>query len=292
MTTSMATSIQQGLEQTSERLASISDSAALDAQVLMAHVVEQPRSWILAHPDTPLSPSQASNLEEALIELLEGRPLPYVVGHWEFFGLDLEVTPDVLIPRPETELLVEKALAWLEIRTDARSAIDVGTGTGCIAVSLATRIHGLKLTATDISPRALEVAARNAEKFSVADRIEFICCDLLPPKHPLYDLIVANLPYIPTRTMESLPIYGREPTLALDGGSDGLDLVRRLISLAPGHLNPGGMLLLEIESSQGMAALSLAYDTFSHASIHLHRDLADRDRLIEVQTHAGHDRLP
>jgi release factor glutamine methyltransferase len=212
-----------------------------------------------------------------------------VVGHWEFFGLDFEVTPDVLIPRPETELLVETALSWLEHRTDARSAIDVGTGSGCIAISLATRIQGLKLTATDISPHALEVAQRNAEKFSVADRIEFNCCDLLPPKPQSYDLIVANLPYIPTKTMESLPIYGREPTLALDGGSDGLELVRQLITLAPDYLALGGLMLLEIESSQGMAALSLAYDTFSHASIHLHRDLADRDRLIEVQTHAGHD---
>lgn len=287
----MATTIQQGLEQTKISLDSISDSAALDAQVLLAHVTGQSRSWILAHPDIPLTPPQISKLEQALGELSAGKPLPYVVGHWGFFGLDFEVTPEVLIPRPETELLVEKALAWLEHRIDARSAIDVGTGTGCIAISLATRIHGLKLTATDISQRALNVAKRNAEKISVADRIEFICCDLLPPKKQSYDLIVANLPYIPTKTMESLPVYGREPSLALDGGSDGLDLVRRLISLAPGYLLPGGMLLLEIESSQGMAALSLAYDTFSHASIHLHRDLADRDRLIEVQTHAGHDRL-
>ena len=288
----MTTTIQQGLEKTTTRLDSISESAPLDAQVLLAHVTGQPKSWILAHPETLLTPSQELKLEAALTELSEGKPLPYVVGHWEFFGLDFEVTPDVLIPRPETELLVEKALAWLEHRTDARSAIDVGTGSGCIAISLASRIRGLNLTATDISPHALEVARRNAEKFSVADRIDFNCCDLLPPKTKTYDLIVANLPYIPTKTMETLPIYGREPTLALDGGHDGLELVRRLITLAPGSLSPGGMMLLEIESSQGMAALSLAYDTFSHASIHLHRDLANRDRLIEVQTHAGHDRLP
>jgi release factor glutamine methyltransferase len=287
----MATTIQQGLEQTALSLGSLSDSAALDAQVLLAHVTGQPRSWILAHPETPLTPPQISKLEEALGELSAGKPLPYVVGHWGFFGLDFEVTPEVLIPRPETELLVEKALAWLEHRVDARSAIDVGTGTGCIAISLATRIHHLRLTATDISQRALDVAMRNAVKFSVADRIEFVCCDLLPPKDRTYDLIVANLPYIPTKTMESLPVYGREPSLALDGGSDGLDLVRRLVSLAPGYLSPGGMMLLEIEASQGVAALSLAYDTFTHASIHLHRDLADRDRVIEVQTHAGHDRL-
>jgi len=287
----MAITIQQGLEQTTTRIDSLSDSAALDAQVLLAHIVRQPRSWVLAHPETLLSPSQESTLEEALTALEAGTPLPYVVGHWEFYGLDFEVTPDVLIPRPETELLVEKALAWLERRLDARTAIDVGTGSGCIGISLASRVRSLKILTTDISRQALKVAQRNAEKFSVADRMEFICCDLLPPKKQPYDLIVANLPYIPTKTMESLPVYGREPTMALDGGSDGLDLVRKLISLAPGYLSPGGMMMLEIESSQGMAALSLAYDTFSHASIHLHRDLADRDRLIEIQTHAGHDRL-
>jgi release factor glutamine methyltransferase len=287
----MVKNIQQGLEQSTTRIDSLSDSAALDAQVLIAHIVRQPRSWVLAHPATLLTPSQESTLEEALTALADGTPLPYVVGHWEFYGLDFEVTPDVLIPRPETELLVEKALAWLERRPDARAAIDVGTGSGCIAISLASRVRSLKILATDISRQALKVAQRNAEKFSVADRIEFICCDLLPPKKQPYDLIVANLPYIPTKTMESLPVYGREPTMALDGGSDGLDLVRKLISLAPGYLSPGGMMMLEIESSQGMAALSLAYDTFSHASIHLHRDLTDRDRLIEIQTHAGHDRL-
>jgi release factor glutamine methyltransferase len=287
----MAITIQQGLELSATRIDSLSDSAALDAQVLLAHIVRQPRSWVLAHPETLLTPPQESTLEAALATLTAGTPLPYVVGHWDFYGLDFEVTPDVLIPRPETELLVEKALAWLERRPDACTVIDVGTGSGCIAISLASRVRSLKILATDISRQALKVAQRNAEKFSVADRMELICCDLLPPKKQPYDLIVANLPYIPTKTMESLPVYGREPTMALDGGSDGLDLVRKLISLAPGYLSPGGMMMLEIESSQGMAALSLAYDTFSHASIHLHRDLADRDRLIEIQTHAGHDRL-
>jgi release factor glutamine methyltransferase len=287
----MTITIQQGLELSTTRINSLSDSAALDAQVVLAHVVRQPRSWVLAHPETLLTPSQESTLAEALTALAAGTPLPYVVGHWDFYGLDFEVTPDVLIPRPETELLVEKALDWLERRPDARTAIDVGTGSGCIAISLASQVRRLKISATDISRQALKVAQRNAEKFSVADRMDFICCDLLPPKKQPCDLIVANLPYIPTKTMESLPVFGREPTMALDGGSDGLDLVRKLISIAPGYLAPGGMMMLEIESSQGMAALSLAYDTFSHASIHLHRDLADRDRLIEIQTHAGHDKL-
>ena len=267
------------------------EGAALDAHVLMGHVLGQPRSWVLAHPEVDLSPAQQSDLEASLTRLALGEPLPYVLGHWEFYGLDFEVTPDVLIPRPETELLVDIALAWLGRRPDSRSAVDVGTGSGCIAISLAAKIQNLRLVATDLSSEALEVARRNAQKYSVLDRVEFCCCDLLPPEGRVYDLIVANLPYIPTDTMKALPVYGREPTLALDGGQDGLEVVRRLIALAPECLSPGGMALLEIESGQGMAALSLAYDTFSHASLHLHRDLSGRDRLLEIQTHAGKDRL-
>jgi release factor glutamine methyltransferase len=266
------------------------DDSHLDSQTLLAHITGKPRSWVLAHPEAHLTAVQNSQLESDLAELAAGKPLPYVIGHWEFFGMDLDVTPDVLIPRPDTELLVERALNWLEQHPNSRKAVDVGTGSGCIAIALAARVRDLKLTATDISSLALEVARRNAEKYSVADRIDFHCCDLLPKETQPHDLIVANLPYIPTETMKALPIYGKEPSLALDGGEDGLDLVRRLIMLASDSLAPEGLMLLEIESSQGIAALSLAYDTFSHASIHLHRDLANHDRLIEIQTHnrSGH----
>jgi release factor glutamine methyltransferase len=279
--------IQQGLHQAKTRLEHCRESPTLDAQVLLAHILTKPRSWVLAHLEQELNPNQQELLKEFTQRLADGEPLPYILGHWEFFGLEFEVTPDVLIPRPETELLVEKALAWLERRPDARSAIDVGTGSGCIAISLATKIRDLRLVSTDISPNALEIAKRNADKYSVSDRIDFYCCDLLPSIEKPFDLIIANLPYIPTEKMKTLPIYGREPTQALDGGNDGLDLVRRLITLAPKYISQGGMVLLEIESTQGLAALSLAYDTFSHASIHLHRDLAERDRVIEIQTFAG-----
>src|SRR5512143_2162838 len=157
--------LQQVLEATAARLSTVSESPQLDAQVLLAYVLDKPRTWVLAHPDSAPEPEAALKLEPMLRRLEQGEPLPYVLGHQEFFGLDFELTPDVLIPRPETELLVEKALAWLEAAPERRTVADVGTGSGCIAVSLATRLPDLHVLATDISMAALRVARRNAQKF-------------------------------------------------------------------------------------------------------------------------------
>lgn len=270
------------------RLEKISDTASLDAQVVLAHVMEKPRSWLAAHPEAPLIRSQSDELEAVTLRLEKGEPLPYVLGNWEFFGLEFEVSPEVLIPRPETELLVERALTWLRERGMEKGetrVLDVGTGSGCIAISLAVNVADLCVTATDISLQALAVARRNAKKNHVSDRVAFLETDLVSSSlfPNSFDLIVANLPYIPTATLQKLPIFGREPTIALDGGTDGLVLIRRLLSLAPSLLAPGGLLLMEIETSEGPAALSLAYDALSEAEIHLHEDLTGRDRLLEVQ---------
>jgi release factor glutamine methyltransferase len=270
------------------RLGKNSQTPGLDAQKLLAHVLERPSSWILAHPEMSLAPVPAALLENLVARMDEGEPLPYVLGLWEFFGQEYEVTSDVLIPRPETELMVERAIAWLGRRENLPgepAALDVGTGSGCIAIALALNVARLRVTATDISAAALAVAGRNAQKLHVSNRISFIKADLIPDSlvPATFSLIVANLPYIPTATLRGLPIFMREPTLALDGGVDGLGLVRRLIMEAPERLNPGGLLLMEIEASQGPAALSLAWDVFSEAEIHLHKDLAGRDRILEIQ---------
>jgi HemK-like putative methylase len=136
---------------------------------------------------------------------------------------------------------------------------------------------------SDISPAALKMAQHNAVNNGVEKRLEFVLCNLFPPDAE-YNLIVANLPYIPTKTLHKLPIYGHEPTMALDGGADGLQLIRGLLTDAPERLAAGGLLLMEIEASEGASALSLAYDAFAEAEIHLHKDLAGRDRILEVQT--------
>jgi len=271
------------------RLALSSDTPALDASVLLAHILNKPRTWVMAHLELSLTPEQQKQLDDSLSRFENGEPFPYILGHWEFLGLDFDVTPDVLIPRPETELLVEKAIAWVQESPVRRTVADIGTGSGAIAVSIAANIPDTHILATDISHAALEVARKNAQKFNVADRIDFIECDILPqhpdpfPTESHFDLMCANLPYIPTDTLQGLPIYGREPTLALDGGADGLDLFRRLMNIAPDWLAPNALILLEIEATRGVQAVSLAYDMFSQAEIHLHQDLTGRDRLLEIR---------
>lgn len=270
------------------RLASVSDTSALDASVLIARIVDQPRAWVMAHPELTLTTVQQTQLEESLARLESGEPLPYVLGRWEFFGMEFDVTSDVLIPRPETELLVEKALAWLQGSKVRRTIADVGTGSGIIAVSIAAHVPDARILATDISPQALAVAKRNALKFNAANRINFVECDILPPRpasfptEERFDLLCANLPYIPTETLRSLQVYGREPALALDGGADGLDLFRKLMRVAPDWMAPNSLILLEIESTLGIQAVNMACDMFSQAEIHLHKDLTGRDRLLEI----------
>ena len=265
-----------------------SDWPELDAQIILAHVIGHPRTWLLAHLETPLTPLQIDQTKEAVSQFQAGTPLPYILGHWEFYGLDFNITKNVLIPRPETELLVEKAIAWLKASPERRTVADIGTGSGAIAVTLAMHLPDARILATDLSFAALKVAKHNAEKFHVHHKIDFLQCDLLPQHiDPLsteghFDLICANLPYIPTKTLHDLPIYGNEPTLALDGGADGLDLYRRLLQLAPQWLAPNGKILLEIESTQGVKALSLAYDTFNDMNIQLHQDMAGHDRILEI----------
>jgi release factor glutamine methyltransferase len=268
------------------RLAPISDTPALIASVLISYILNKPRAWVLAHPELTLTNEQQKQVDDSLDRLESGEPFPYVIGRWEFFGLEFDLTRDVLIPRPETELLVEKAIAWLRQNPVKKYIADIGTGSGVIAASIAVHVPKAKIVATDISPKALEVARRNAKKFNVDERIDFVECDLLPVGGLLgvraFDMMCANLPYIPTQELLTLPIYNREPTLALDGGEDGLDLFRKLMRIAPECLASNSLILLEIGASQGVETVSLASGAFPNAHIRLHKDLEGRDRLLEV----------
>jgi release factor glutamine methyltransferase len=284
----------EGLQrEIARRLATASDTPQLDSQVLLAHGLGVSRSWVLAHPEKELSAGQERWVAEAVSRLEAGEPLPYVLGSWEFFGLQFNVNPAVLIPRPETELLVEKAISWLAAHSNRRLGADIGTGSGCIAVSLAKHIPDLLLLATDISQAALEVARGNARRHGVEQRIHFVQADLLRQlqngegEHEQvsgsFSLLCANLPYIPEPALDKLKVSRSEPRLALSGGPDGLASIRRLLELAPQYMSPGGLILLEIEETLGKAALGLARKAFPAAALALLQDLAGKDRLLQIE---------
>ena len=249
--------------------------------MLLAHTLGCVRSWVMAHPEAALSEPQVQELSAFLRRLEEGEPLPYVLGVQEFYGLTFRVTPAVLIPRPETELLVEKALAAMQTRNCA-SVLDVGTGSGCIVVSLAKYRPAVQYTACDISPAALRVAQGNARRHGVEPSITFVQSDLFPPAAARYDLICANLPYIPAEELGRLRVSRWEPHLALDGGPAGLDCIARLLQQAPERIAAGGLILLEIEASQGQAVMALAQVAFPLAKLDLFADLAGKDRLVQI----------
>jgi len=272
------------VDQIKERLTQVSETPALEAQVLLAHLLGRSRSWVLAHPEISLNAEQLTELERQLVRLETGEPLPYVLQRQEFFGLDFTVSPQVLIPRPETEMLVEQALAWLRSNPGRRTVLDVGTGSGCIALSLAVNLPDLDILASDISAGALEQAQENLRRYAQQARVEFMLADLIPASRKRMDLICANLPYIPTDELSKLEVGRWEPRLALDGGPDGLSLIRRFLDQAPSSLAPGGLLLMEIEAGQGQAVLDLARQSFPEAEIALLQDLAGRDRLVRIQS--------
>jgi len=260
----------------------LSDTAHLDAQVLVAHVLGKSRSWVLAHPEVIVAPEEKQRLDEMLNRLAQGEPLPYLLGRWEFYGLEFMITPDVLIPRPETELLVEQANTWLRSRPASLLAADVGTGSGCIAISLAVHLPRLKVIASDISLPALRVAHTNAARHAVDKRVFCVQSDMLPGTGRGFDLMCANLPYIPSAELARLKVYRREPTLALDGGPDGLEAIRKLLHGLAGRLAHEALLLLEIEATLGEAAKALAMKFYPQAGIELLQDAAGKDRLVRV----------
>ncbi len=258
------------------------DAPRLTAEVLLAHVSGISRTQILARPEQNVPSDALAHFDRLVERAVAGEPLAYIVGHREFYGLDFTTDARALVPRPETELLVDLALKGLP--ENARVA-DVGTGSGCIAIAIAVRAPTAHLTAIDISPEALALAQRNAQRHQVAARLTFTQTDLLKnAARATFNLICANLPYIATDELDTLPVVKYEPRLALDGGPDGLALIRHLLVDAPRVLMPQGRLLLEIGATQGKPAFALAGAFFPNARVRLHKDLAGLDRVIEVQT--------
>jgi release factor glutamine methyltransferase len=230
------------------------DSPRLAAEALLAHVLKWERARIIGHTHDPLGAGPWARFQVLVRRSARGEPLHYLTGEREFYGLPFLVTPDVLIPRPETEILVEKAVELAHTRAGALRFVDVGTGSGCIAVSVAHQLPDARGWATDLSQHALAVARENACRLGVEGRLEFVCSDLLEcfPAQPLFDFILSNPPYIPGAEMADLPrmIREHEPRQALDGGESGLEVYRRLIPQAACRLAEAGCLLLELGAGQ------------------------------------------
>ncbi|WP_353064787.1 peptide chain release factor N(5)-glutamine methyltransferase [Tunturibacter psychrotolerans] len=232
----------------------LSEHAHRDAELLLLHTLQIPRVTLIAHPDRDLSPDQRSLYQAAISRRLQLEPIQYIAGEQEFYGLRLHVSPAVLIPRPETEHLVEAVLALLPANEPLKLA-DIGTGSGAIAIALAVHLPFAHITALDISPKALAIATSNAREHNVGDRIDFLESDLLAAvDHPteIFDAIVSNPPYIPESDRPTLhpQVREHEPSTALFAGETGLDIYRRLIPQAKSALKPNGLLALEIGHGQ------------------------------------------
>jgi len=272
------------LQKIQSQLIPISDSPYLDALVLISHVSGLTKSQIITNPKTILTTDQSDQLELALEQLSSGTALPYVLGEWEFYQLPFKINPDVLIPRPETECLVDRALIWLDKNPTKNNCLELGTGSGCIAVALAKNNSKLKVTACDISPEALDTARENSRVHSVDKQIHFIQTDLLDGIQDKYDLLIANLPYIPSQKLRTLKVFQTEPQLALDGGPDGLSLIKKTLQGAQVILNPEAIILLELDEDCGPKALELATKAFPQAESRLEQDLSGLDRYLIIQT--------
>ncbi len=277
---SLSITVSEVLKQGRQALASISETPSLDTQLLLAYALKRKKEWVLAHPENHLSTSELSTFEEYLDRLVSGEALPYLLESWEFYGRSFHVTANVLIPRPETELLIENALGFLRSHPEARLCADIGTGSGCIAISLALEIPDLHVIAVDVSPSAIEVARVNTRKHGVEDRVKLIVSDLLRPFDFRFGLICANLPYIPSERLRRLAVAEREPNLALDGGMDGLDVIRRLARDLPEWLVPGGRALLEVDSSHAHVLAGELTSMYSSVRTDVLKDLSGRDRVV------------
>jgi len=290
------------------------DTPILDAEVILAHTLRCDRAWLYTHPEHRLTEPQIQSFVTLVTRRCAHEPVAYLVGHKEFFGLDFLITPAVLVPRPETELLVEIALEHATDRSKALWVADVGTGSGVLAVALAVHLPRARIVATDISAPALAVARHNAQCHGVDRRIMFLQTDLLLTVPIPFDIVLANPPYLRRNALPTLanvvapdkpgpgsPVcrskrerdssgadsgttlsLAWEPQIALDGGVEGLCVIRRLLAMMPSRLRPGGLFAMELGAAQAHVVLELAHTSFPHATITLRRDYAGLERVLIV----------
>jgi len=262
------------------------DSPRLSAELLLSHILAKKRIELYTQFDRTVTEDQLSRLHNLVKRAGQHEPVAYLVGKTEFYSLELNVTPDCMIPRPETELLVERAIELLRTSSGTQLVCDLCTGSSCIAIAIAKNCPAARIIASDISDDALKVAAQNVQKHQLDERVELLCGDLFEPvtarlPGDRFDLIVCNPPYVSAAEYEALDrtVKDYEPRLALWAGADGLDICRRVIEEAGGFLKPGGALMLEIGCPQGRAIKELLEQAGTFAEIKIERDFQNHDRI-------------
>ena len=276
----MTTTVHDALEESSRKFQHQSDSASADAQLLLGEALGRPRAWILAHSEYELTRAETAEFEGFVTQVLDGVTLPYVLGWWEFYGRRFYLEPHVLIPRPETELVVDQAL----LRTERPSRIlDLGTGSGCIAITLALEIPRSAVFASDLSWGALKVARRNIGTHGVERTVTLVNANLVDAFSGPFDLICANLPYIASDHLLDLEVADREPQAALDGGRLGTELIVQTLERLPRVLARGGCALFEIDPGQSVGLVDQARLSIPSADTRIEKDLAGRDRLLVIE---------
>ena len=268
-----------------------STTPGLDAEVLLRHVLGIDRTELFSRLPEPITAGNLAAFNRLLLQRAGRTPIAYLTGGREFMGLAFTVDPGVLVPRPETELLVEWAVSWLHGRNhDPVTVVDVGTGSGAIAISIAAAMapdwpgH---IIACDLSAEALSVAARNRVRLDLHQRVALVQGSLISWLRGPVDLLLANLPYLRPVQLAENPFLIAEPRLALDGGPEGIDLIRGLLDDAPRVLAPGGAVGLEIDPGQRGEVVDMARRAFPASVVHVQRDLAGMDRHVIIQTESG-----
>ncbi|MFP6768722.1 MAG: peptide chain release factor N(5)-glutamine methyltransferase [Planctomycetaceae bacterium] len=261
-----------------------SSTPRLDTEILLAQARDCRRIELYTHYNSELTAEQRQVMRDLVKRRAAAEPVAYLVGYREFFGLNFQVTPRTLIPRPDTETLVVELLDLVRNLPHPPQVLDLGTGSGCIAVTIATQQPSAQLVAVDICNEALEVARRNATVHDVADRIDCRAGDLFEPLESgrRFDIIVSNPPYVAHDELDHLPadVRNHEPLRALDGGGDGLDIVRRIVDAAPNYLAPNGTLLCEISPEQAQCVCQLVADNQNYLDPRIANDLAGQPRVI------------
>jgi release factor glutamine methyltransferase len=256
-----------------------SDSSRLDAEVLLADTLNLSRIDLYLKFDRPLTEAELTTYRGLVARRAKGEPVAYLVGHKEFMALEFEVTPAVLVPNPDTEVLVQRAVAIAREAGRPLRVADVGTGSGCIAIAIAHYAPDVEVWAGDVSAGALEVAARNVARHGLESRVHLVCGDLMDPLPGAFDLVCANLPYVAAGKVLA-PEVVAQPATALYASEDGAALVRRLLVEAPARLSPGGRILAEIDPSIIEASLEAADRRFAARTVH--RDLGGHERVLEA----------